>query len=287
MPQRPLPFLFIDEFQDTVPAQTQIVRMLAEKGTTVVVIGDAEQSIFGFAGARPEHFRDFTLLDIDAYVIADNRRSTDRIIALLNHVRNDGVTQNGVRALEGSPVVLLVGSAAVAVQHANTIVPAGEGLLVIARNETTVRSAQQPGAAPAVPPWDLVEQADGRRKLFLHQLLAGLVLSRAQRYDVAITTILRGIRHNNGQLKDPFKTGAIHSAQQRRAIAITLLEALVQLGATLDTRPLREAYDECNNALKNGFVGLSLKKIRRRRLCDGRQPDNLRDPPAIRSAREY
>jgi superfamily I DNA/RNA helicase len=105
--------------------------MLAERDTTVVVIGDAEQSIFGFAGARPEHFRDFALLDIDAYAIADNRRSTDRIITLLNDVRNDGVTQHGVQGLEGSPIVLLVGSAAVAVQHANTIIPAGNALLVI------------------------------------------------------------------------------------------------------------------------------------------------------------
>src|SRR5258708_5629312 len=101
------PFLFIDEFQDTVPAQTNILRLLAQKGTTVVVIGDAEQSIFTFAGAHPEHFRTFALPDLDEYTIANNRRSTDRIIALLNHARSDDITQHAVRASEGAPVTLI------------------------------------------------------------------------------------------------------------------------------------------------------------------------------------
>jgi len=256
------PFLFIDEFQDTVPAQTQIVRWLAEKHTTVVVIGDAEQSIFAFAGARPEHFREFTLPNIDAYRIADNRRSTNRIIALLNHVRRDGLTQCGVRAQEGSPVILFVGHAADAAQRARTLILENESLLLIARNDVIVQQAQQPAAAPAVQPWDAIEQADPRRKILLHQLLAGVILARARRYDVAITTILRGIRHNNEKLKEPFKTDVSQSALQRRAIAITLLEALIQPGDALDAKTLREAYELCNTTITSSFPELALKAIR-------------------------
>ena len=63
-----------------------------------------------------------------------------------------------------------------------------------------------------------------------------MFLARARRYDVAMTTILRGIRHNNEKLKDPFKTDVSQSAQQRRAIAITLLEALIQPGDALDAK---------------------------------------------------
>lgn len=255
------PFVFIDEFQDTVSAQTHIVRTLVSYGTTVVVIGDAEQSIFGFAGAQPEHFRTFTLPDLDEYTIANNRRSTDRIISLLNHVRSDGLTQHGVRAEEGEPVQLLVGAIAVAAQHAKTLGPDNESLLIVARTGTLVQEAQEPNAATITKPWDAVENADGDRKIFMHQLLAGVVFARQRRYDTAARTILRGIRHANGRLKPPLQSPTPRSAQQRRAIAITLLEALNGLGPALDTMTLRAAYDHCGTTLTSSFQGLTLKQI--------------------------
>ena len=55
------PYVFIDEFQDTLAIQAQFVKWLASEGTIVGVIGDAEQSIYGFVGATPEHFRQFAL----------------------------------------------------------------------------------------------------------------------------------------------------------------------------------------------------------------------------------
>ena len=255
------PFVFIDEFQDTVPAQTHIVRTLVSYGTTVVVIGDAEQSIFGFAGAQPEHFRTFTLPDLDEYTIADNRRSTDRIIGLLNHVRSDDLTQRGVRAQEGEPVELLVGPIAEAAQHAKTLIPNVESLLIVARTGTLVQEAQEPNAATITKPWDAVDNADGDRKIFMHQLLAGVVFARQHRYDTAVRTILRGIRHANGRLKPPLQSPTPRSTQQRRAIAITLLEALNGLGPALDTMTLRAAYDHCGTTLTSSFQGLTLKQI--------------------------
>jgi DNA helicase-2/ATP-dependent DNA helicase PcrA len=256
------PFLFIDEFQDTVPAQTQIVHWIAQKGTTIAVIGDAEQSIFTFAGAQPEHFQNFTLAELAEYTIARNRRSTNRIIALLNHVRRDGLIQDGTRAEEGAPVVLLVGDPPQAAQHAKALLPENESLLILARNDITVQQAEQTTGTMVTEPWDAIEQADSRRKMLLGRLFAGLVLARARHFDVAITTILRGIRHNKGQLKEPFKTDTTRSAQHRRAIAITLLETLVSLGPALDSMTLRIAYEHCSAALTKDFTDLVLKQIR-------------------------
>jgi DNA helicase-2/ATP-dependent DNA helicase PcrA len=255
-------FLFIDEFQDTVPAQTNILRLLAGQGTTVVIIGDAEQSIFTFAGAHPEHFRTFALSDLDEYTIEDNRRSTNHIVALLNHVRSDGIIQKGVRATEGEPVALVVGDPANAVQHAKSLCGQGESLLIVARNDSVVQQAEAPTAARAVDPWDAVGNADGDRRIFLHQLLAGVVLARAKRYGRAVETILRGIRHTNGKLKEPLQSPTPRSTQQRRAIAITLLEALVGLGAKLDSMTLRAAYEHCRKSLTTDFSGLTIKQIR-------------------------
>lgn len=256
------PFLFIDEFQDTVPAQTQLVRWLADKGTTVVVIGDAEQSIFAFAGAQPEHFRTFALPNIHEYAIAHNRRSTNRIIRLLNHVRQDGLTQEGVRAEEGPSVTLLVGDPKNAAKHAKALLTQGESLLIIARNDITVQQAQQATTTAEPYPWDEIQQADLGRKIFLERLFAGLVLARAKRFDAAATTILRGIRHSKDELKDPFRGTTTWSAQHRRAIAITLLETLVSLGSALDTMTLRKAYEHCSATLNKDFNGLSLSKIK-------------------------
>jgi DNA helicase-2/ATP-dependent DNA helicase PcrA len=260
------PFLFIDEFQDTVPAQTNIVRLLAAQGSTVVVIGDAEQSIFTFAGAQPEHFRTFALPDTDQYTIADNRRSTDRIVALLNHVRSDGLTQRGIRAEEGEPVKMLVGSTPAAAQYVKAALPPEETLLIVARTGVVVQKAQLPAAGTLSNPWDDIDAADSDRRIFLHQLLAGVVLARQHRYDTAVRTILRGIRHTDGRLKAPLKCATRTTALQRRAIAITLLEALIQLGPALDTMTLRAAYDHCHDTLNNTFQSLNLSRITQGRI---------------------
>lgn len=257
------PFLFIDEFQDTVPAQTNIVRLLAARGTTVVVIGDAEQSIFTFAGAEPAHFRTFAIPDTDQYTIADNRRSTDRIIALLNHVRSDGLTQRGIREEQGEPVQMIVGTTAAAAQYAKAALPREEALLILARTSTLVQQAQLPGSGTPANPWDAIDAADSNRRIFLHQLLAGVVLARQHSYDTAIRAILRGIRHTDGRLKEPLQCTTATTALQRRAIAITLLEALIRLGPTLDSSTLRTAYDHCRSTLTNSFQALSLKQITR------------------------
>ena len=78
---------FLDEFQDTNPIQTIIVKLLAESGSTVGVIGDPAQSIYSFQGAKREDFLNFHVPNITSYKIEDNRRSTSKIIKLLNHMR--------------------------------------------------------------------------------------------------------------------------------------------------------------------------------------------------------
>ena len=255
-------FLFIDEFQDTIPAQTKIVRLLAEEGTTVVIIGDAEQSIFTFAGAHPEHFRAFMLPGLDEFTIEDNRRSTDRIIALLNHVRSDRIVQKGVRAVEGEAVTLVVGGPADAVRYAKSMLRPDESLFIVARNESVAQQAQTPTTAGTSNSWELIGDADFRRKGFLHELFAGVVLARERRYGSAVEAILRGIRHTRGELKDPLQSSIIRDTQQRRAIAIVLLESLVRLGPGLDTMTLRAAYGHCQNTLTTSFAGLTIKQVR-------------------------
>lgn len=83
------PYMFIDEFQDTSPIQSEIIKMIGKEETIIGVIGDWGQSIFSFQGADVQKFIDFNLEDMKLYKIENNYRSTQQIIDLLNYVRNE------------------------------------------------------------------------------------------------------------------------------------------------------------------------------------------------------
>ncbi|MCJ7655694.1 MAG: ATP-dependent helicase, partial [Dehalococcoidia bacterium] len=84
-------YVFVDEFQDTNPIQTLIIRAIAQSGTIVGVIGDPAQSIYGFQGARREDFINFVLPSSVDYKIEGNRRSTKNIVKFLNYMRGPDI----------------------------------------------------------------------------------------------------------------------------------------------------------------------------------------------------
>ena len=44
--------MFVDEYQDTDPAQERLLQALAGDGRDLVVVGDPDQAIYGFRGAE-------------------------------------------------------------------------------------------------------------------------------------------------------------------------------------------------------------------------------------------
>ncbi|MET9022073.1 ATP-dependent DNA helicase [Actinopolymorpha sp. NPDC004070] len=52
--------VFVDEYQDSDPAQEELLRLLAGGGRELVVVGDPDQSIYAFRGAESEGIRRFT-----------------------------------------------------------------------------------------------------------------------------------------------------------------------------------------------------------------------------------
>ncbi|MCG2760679.1 MAG: ATP-dependent helicase, partial [Candidatus Delongbacteria bacterium] len=86
-------FILIDEFQDTNPVQNRIVLKLSEKYENVFVVGDDDQSIYGFRGAD---FRN--ILDCEKHwdnceiIILDvNYRSTETIMKAASSVINNNL----------------------------------------------------------------------------------------------------------------------------------------------------------------------------------------------------
>ncbi|MDQ1008428.1 superfamily I DNA/RNA helicase/RecB family exonuclease [Streptomyces sp. V4I23] len=82
---RDLPYdaVFVDEYQDTDPAQVRLLRALAGGGRTLVAFGDPDQSIYAFRGADVNGILDFP----DAFRHADGRPSD---VAVLTTSRRSG-----------------------------------------------------------------------------------------------------------------------------------------------------------------------------------------------------
>ena len=52
-------WLFVDEYQDTDPAQVELLELLAGGGGGLVAVGDPDQSIYAFRGAEPRGIVEF------------------------------------------------------------------------------------------------------------------------------------------------------------------------------------------------------------------------------------
>ncbi len=86
--QRKLRYLLVDEYQDTNLSQYQLVKLLVREFPRFTVVGDDDQSIYSWRGARPENLgqlqQDFPQLKI--VKLEQNYRSTSRILRVANQV---------------------------------------------------------------------------------------------------------------------------------------------------------------------------------------------------------
>ncbi len=86
-------YLLVDEYQDTNRSQYEIVRLLAGEAGNVTVVGDEDQSIYSWRGAKIDNILDFEVDFPGASVLRleDNYRSTQAILdvasGLVSHNR--------------------------------------------------------------------------------------------------------------------------------------------------------------------------------------------------------
>ena len=100
--QRKYKFILVDEFQDVNRAQFVCLQILAKRHGNLFVVGDDDQSIYAFRGARPDFLLQFpTLYPAAKRVTLNlNYRSTARIVALAERVI-DHNAQRFVKRMQG------------------------------------------------------------------------------------------------------------------------------------------------------------------------------------------
>ena len=102
------PFVFVDEFQDTNPLQTLLVKLIGQKSTKIIVVGDIAQSIYSFQGAKPSDFNNFCIdTENDVlYSINGNRRSTQNVVNFCNFLRQSdtNITQNSIKEYDNKEI---------------------------------------------------------------------------------------------------------------------------------------------------------------------------------------
>ena len=240
-----------------------MVERFAEHGTVVGVVGDAQQSIYGFFGAMPDHFCDFSLDSHRNYRIAKNRRSTKRIIRLLNHVRSDGLEQVCHRQEDGEPVRLFCGEIEAAISRTEQILPSGSTLETLTRKNDEASRVRNWTNEDERIVWRNCNAADPERSAFLEGVIAATELGSHQHFALALGGLVRTIT-KRGELREPLRSSRILSELACRGVAVALLEFLLTNYSRLSRGSVLAAYEEMSEYLTEQH-DVSLKRLQRKR----------------------
>ncbi|GAA6237824.1 DNA helicase PcrA [Apilactobacillus micheneri] len=88
-------YIHVDEYQDTNEAQYKLVTMLAKKYKNICVVGDADQSIYGWRGANMNNILNFQndYKNANTVMLEQNYRSTKNILSAANDVIKNNVSR--------------------------------------------------------------------------------------------------------------------------------------------------------------------------------------------------
>ncbi len=93
--QRKFKYILIDEYQDTNPAQYEIIKLLGAMHENVCVVGDDAQSIYSFRGATIENILQFQkdYDEVKLVKLEQNYRSTKNILHVANEIIGNNKNQ--------------------------------------------------------------------------------------------------------------------------------------------------------------------------------------------------
>jgi len=113
--QKRFRYILVDEFQDTNAIQYALIRLLVGKENHVMIVGDDDQSIYGWRGAKIENIHRFSKDYPDAITtrLEQNYRSTGNILSAANSLIAKNSSRLGKNLWtagdEGEPITVYAG----------------------------------------------------------------------------------------------------------------------------------------------------------------------------------
>jgi DNA helicase-2/ATP-dependent DNA helicase PcrA len=202
------PYIFVDEFQDTTPVQTEIIKKLAKKETIVGVIGDTAQSIYEFLGSSVESFINFELNDMLLYKIEDNRRSTEEIIGVLNNLRSNGnFQQSSPNNLSGEVPKILTGNFNSAYEYVDNLLEEDFYTLSYTNKATNMMRFKLEEYPEVMSLRDLLtEDSNSKRRELLFNIIKAVESAADKNFKDGLRYMLRAYRKSsNFTEKDGFR----------------------------------------------------------------------------------
>ena len=104
--------IMVDEFQDTNALQFNLLKLINGNSGSLYVVGDDDQSIYGWRGARSKNIKDFadTFKNVEIFKLEQNYRSTNEILSVANSLIEKNTSRMGKNlwtdATKGNPVYL-------------------------------------------------------------------------------------------------------------------------------------------------------------------------------------
>jgi DNA helicase II / ATP-dependent DNA helicase PcrA len=253
------PYFLIDEFQDTSPIQTAILKLWAEKETIVGVIGDPAQSIYSFQGADEKQFERFTLPNIQSYKIVDNRRSTIQIIDLLNYIRK-AMPQNSCKDEYGNDKIsdkpiLYIGNREDALEEIREKV---DSYTILARQNVTITAVEHQQTGKSENLFKTLKEQDttSDRTRWIEACVKAVVFAKKDNFKDAIQELVRLYRRQAVKLNTPIDEFQRHEWRKQA------LENIQTLLTNFDSVCNKSISAFSNEYLaKNGFFKMEIPKI--------------------------
>ncbi|MGC8964554.1 MAG: ATP-dependent helicase [Brevinematia bacterium] len=97
-------YIMVDEFQDTDPIQYELVKLILNEEQNICVVGDDDQSIYGWRGANVENIRNFDkdFKNCKVVILKTNYRSTEEIIKLSNSISSGMLFRRKEKVIKGT-----------------------------------------------------------------------------------------------------------------------------------------------------------------------------------------
>lgn len=218
---------------------------MAQKETIVGVIGDKAQAIYGFQGTAVSDFELFSFAGQQEFVIEDNRRSTNKIVDVLNYLRDD-ISQNPLRGEPGEKPIIFVGTRDQAFAQAQAICGV-EMLITLSRDNVTVNAMKRlyNVTIPTVNLLDkLYEKDNADRVKIIVRTIKSVELAFEKNFKEAIKQMEKSYSH-------------INDKGLRRKTAFHQLSMLLSKRSTFTHQPLFNFYELVKANISTGMPTLT------------------------------